>query len=280
MKVAVGTVHGEDINGWYFHSILGLQAWTRTHTDTSSPSFVDIDDYVMVRSGPALALGRGRLVNAFLEQTDADALLMIDADMGFEAQTIVAMVTAFSEMRDAHDSVGILGGLAFISNDPRAHAPQPNLWIENPRIPGNIVKLPEYAPDTLYEVAATGGACVIIGRDVLEKVTAEGNPFHHINLVNYPMLARNLVSMDDPAAIETMIRAHVEVSDQLGEDLSFCYRVRQAGFRVFVHTGFRFDHAKAILVGEPEYQAAQAAAIQAAREAVPEAREAEEATKQ
>lgn len=263
MKIAVGTVHGEDLNGWYVHSLLGLTSWVRRHSDPETVEHLDIDDYIMIRSGPALAMGRGKLTGTFLEQTDADALLMIDADMGFEPQTIVAMVNAFSDMRDQYDNVGVLGGLAFISNDPRAIRPAPNLWIENPRIPGNIVKLPEYAPDTLYEVAATGAACVLIGRDVLEKVSAEGNPFHHINLVNYGMLARNLATMDDPGAIEEMCRAHVEVADQLGEDLSFCYRVRQAGYRIFVHTGLRFDHAKAILVGEPEYQAAQAAATQA-----------------
>ena len=269
MKVAVGTVHGEDINGWYYHSILGLQAWLRTHRDPADPSFLDMDDFVMVRSGPALAMGRGRLIGAFLESTDADALLMIDADMSFAPETIVAMVNAFTEMREKYPNVGILGGLAFISNDPRAVNPAPNLWIDNPRLRHNIVKLPEYAPDTLYEVAATGAACVIIAREAIEKVSAEGNPFHHINLVNYPMLARNLSTMDDVDAIEEMVKAHVEVADQLGEDLSFCYRVRQAGFRIFVHTGLRFDHAKAILVGEPEYQAAQAAALTAQEATTP-----------
>lgn len=266
MKVAIGTVHGEEVNGWFFHSMLGLQSWLRTHRDPADPGYVDIDDVIAVRSGPALAMGRGRLTGAFLESTDADALLMVDSDMSFAPETIVAMVRAFTDMRAQYPNVGMLGGLAFISNDPRAINPAPNLWIENPRVPGNMVKLPEYQPDTLYEVAATGAACVIIGRDVIEKVSAEGNPFHHVNLVNYPMLARNLATMDDPAAIEDMCRSHVEIADQLGEDLSFCYRVKQAGYRVFVHTGLRFDHAKAILVGEPEYDAAQAAA-RAAQEA-------------
>ncbi len=260
MKIALGTVHGEDVNGWYLHSVLGLYAWVARHKDPESPEYLSLGDSIMVRSGPALAMGRGKLVGTFLEQSDADALLMVDADMSFDASTVVAMTNAFVEMREKYDNVGMLGGLAFISNDPRAVQPVPNLWIENPRLRHNIVKLPEYAPDTLYEVAATGAACVLIGRDVLEKVSTEGNPFHHINLVNYEMLARNVASMDDPAPISDMIRQHVEVSDQLGEDLSFCYRVKNAGYRVFVHTGLRFDHAKAILVGEPEYDAAQAAA--------------------
>ncbi len=227
-------------------------------------------DNIMVRSGPALAMGRGRLVGTFLEQCpDADALLMIDADMSFDAATIVAMVNAFEEMRETYENVGMLGGLAFISNDPRATQPVPNLWVNNPKRPGEIVKQMGYNTDTLYEVAGTGGACVIVAREVLEKLCQPGiNPFHHVNLVNYPMLARNLSQMTDIQAIEAMVTEHVTNADQLGEDLSFCWRVKRAGYRIFVHTGLRFDHAKSILIGEPEFKAVATATEVPAQEAV------------
>ncbi len=256
MKVSIGTVHGEDINSWYFHMMMGFQAYLREHGNPEDPLYIDTDEFIAVRSGPALAMGRGTLVGAFLERTTADALVMLDADMSAPPSTIASMIDAFARMRAEYDNVGVLGGLAFISNDPRHTAPQHNIWIDNPQIPGNLVKMPTYEPDTLYKVAATGGACVIVAREVLEKLTAEGNPFHHLNLVNYPMLARNLSTMDDIPAIEDMVAQHVQTADQLGEDLSFCTRVRQAGYDIYVHTGLQFDHAKSTLVGVPEYDLA------------------------
>lgn len=270
MKVVVGSVHGEDVNGWYFHSIVSLASWARKHSDPKSPEHVDIDDWVFVRSGPAMAMGRGKLVGSFLEQTKGDALLMIDADMAFIPQTIVEMVNLFQKLREDDPKVGMLGGLAFISNDPRAIKPIPTLWMENPNIPDQILGSNGYATNTLYEVAATGGACVIIAREVLEELTQEVNPFHHLNLVNYHMLARNLSQMQDIGAIDTMLRAHVDNSDQMGEDLSFCRRVKAAGYRMFVHTGLRFDHAKSTLIGEPEFmQAIQMQAAQVAELEIP-----------
>src|SRR5882724_8787294 len=121
MKIAIGVVHGEEVNGWFFHSMLALANHIRRHgTNVDSVEYLDQEEYCIVRSGPALALGRGRLVGSFLEHTDADALLMLDADMVFTPATIVEFVNTFSNMRETYENVGVLGGLAFISNDPRA----------------------------------------------------------------------------------------------------------------------------------------------------------------
>lgn len=254
MKVTIGVVHGQDVDGWFFHSMLGLASYIRKHgVDIEDVGYIDQEDWAIVRSGPALALGRGKLIGTFLESTDADALIMLDADMAFTPDTVVQMINGFQEMRAEYENVGMLGGLAFISNDPRVCRPMPNLWSENPQNPHHIIALDGYAPDTLYEVAATGGACVIIGRDVLEELVKYGNPFHHVPLVNWHMLSRSLATMDDIGEIETLLKEHVLQADQLGEDLSFCYRVKEHGWRIFVHTGLRFDHAKSTLIGEPEF---------------------------
>lgn len=257
MKIVIGTVHGEDVNGWFFHSMLGLASYVRKVSgDEHSVNYLHQDDWAIVRSGPALALGRGRLIGTFLDDTDGDALVMLDADMAFTPDIIVSMVNAFSQMRETYENVGMLGGLAFICNEPRAEHPKPNLWVEEGP-PGHITALDTYEPDTLYEVAATGGACVIIAREVLEELVKDGdraiNPFHHVPLVNWHMVARSLVDMDDANEIQEYLQSHVLGADQLGEDLSFCYRMKKAGYRIFVHTGLRFDHAKSTLIGEPEY---------------------------
>ena len=274
MKVVIGTVHGEEVSGWFFHSIVNLATYIRRHTKHDA-AFLNCDDWALVRSGPALALGRGKLVGTFLEQTDGDALIMLDSDMAFQPDTIVAMVNAFEAIRKEHGSeAALLGGLAFISNDPRHTKPVPNIWADNPEIPGYIYGVHDYQPNTLYEVAATGGACVIVHRDALEAVTKDGdrpvNPFHHVPIIDWIMLARALEGMDGTTEQKAaMLRDIVLGADQLGEDLSFCQRLRNAGYRLFLHTGLRFDHAKSTLVGEQEFFRAvqDARAGQAAQEA-------------
>ncbi len=67
------------------------------------------------------------------------------------------------------------------------------------------------------------------------------------------MLARSMSQLDDLAEIEALMKQHVLNADQYGEDLSFCYRLHEAGYRIFVHTGIKFDHAKSTLIGEPEF---------------------------
>ena len=259
MKVVIGTVHGEEVSGWFFHSVINLASYIRRHSNGKhTAQTINADDWALVRSGPAMALGRGKLIGTFLEQTDGDALVMLDADMAFTPETILAMINAFEQIRKEHgEEAALLGGLAFISNDPRHTHPVPNLWADNPEAPGYIRAIHEYQPNTLYEVAATGGACVIVHRDALEKITKDEqgrgiNPFHHVPIIDWIMLGR---AMEDKTIEEraALLREVVLNADQLGEDLSFCQRLRNAGFRLFLHTGLRFDHAKSTLIGEPEY---------------------------
>jgi len=261
VKVVIGTVHGEEVNGWFFHSIVNLASFIRRNSHGKHTATVlDADDWALVRSGPAMALGRGKLIGTFLEQTDGDALVMLDSDMAFTPDTILAMVNAFEEIRKEHgEEAAMLGGLAFISNDPRHTHPIPNLWADNPEAPGYIRAVHEYQPNTLYEIAATGGACLIVHRDALEKITKDENgrginPFHHVPIIDWIMLARALDQSEGTIDQKAeMLKNIVLNADQLGEDLSFCQRLRNAGFRLFLHTGLRFDHAKSTLIGEPEY---------------------------
>ena len=249
MKVSVGIVHGQEIDSWFFHSMIGLltQANPTTHV---------LDNHVCIRSGPLLSMGRGVLAGTFLENTDSDALLMLDSDMKFDTGLIYTMIDLFERLRGEYPNLGVLGGLAFISSDPRNQKPKPNVWAGG-KHPGQLHEIHDYPQDALMEVGGTGGACLLIAREVLEKFAAEKiNPFHHIPILNWEMLARNVMGMDDWNQATQEIRRAVWDSDQLGEDMSFCARVRDIGYRVFVHTGLKFDHSKATLLGEPEFRKA------------------------
>lgn len=254
MKVTLGVVHGKDIDSWYFHSMIGL---------TTAPRMSDhvIDEHICIRSGPLLSAGRGSLAGSFLEHTTSDALLMLDSDMAFKPARIYEMIDVFARAREQYPDLGALGGLAFIGSDERNTRPKPNLWVAG-KFPGQHIQLNDYPENALVEVSTTGAACVIIAREVLQGFADEKvNPFHYLSIVNWPMLARDVCGMDDWQAAAAKIQKAVWNADQLGEDMSFFTRVRANGWRVFVHTGLQFDHAKSILLGEQEFRQVQAAQV-------------------
>lgn len=256
MKVALGIVHGESVNSWYHHSVVGF-------LQKNNPTHHVFHDHICIRSGPLLSAGRGVLAGQFLENTDADALLTLDSDMVFEPERIYQHVTAFEQIREQHPDVGVLGGLAFISADARCRNPLPNVWVPGQH-EGQFLQLSDFPRDSLIEVGATGAACLIIAREVLEKFAGEKvNPYHHIPLVNWPMLARNVKFSDDIDQIAAELKSAVWRADQCGEDISFCMRVRDAGYKIFLHTSLIYDHAKSTLLGVEEFDRARTAAITA-----------------
>lgn len=243
MKVSLGIVHGAEIDGWHYHSIIGLLT-------KKNPTGHVLDDHVCVRSGPLLSAGRGTLVGQFLTQTDSDALFMLDSDMKFTPELIYTHIDFFDQCRQTYPDLGILGGLTEISSDPLGQVRKPNVWVAG-KHPGQFYQVSEVPENALMEVGGTGAACLLISREVLEKFAGEKiNPFHHVPLVNWPMLARNVINMTDMEQAAEEIRYAVWGADQCGEDMSFCMRVRHAGYRIFVHTGLHYGHSKSILLGE------------------------------
>ena len=251
MKVTIGIVHGEKVDGWFYHSMTGLQTYLR-----SQQNILDVEDIILIRSGPLLSAGRGQLAATFLNGTpNSEALVMLDSDMAFTPGRIVELIQTFEKCRETYgENVGALGGLAFISNHNRLHTPMPNIWLPNPEIPEVLHHQSTYPENSLIEVGATGGACIIIHRDVFEAIGRHW--FHHIPVLQWNMMARDFARTDDPTEIENILRSSVWDADQLGEDMSFCIRARAHGFRLFLHTGIIFDHCKLTLLGLEEYHKA------------------------
>lgn len=231
-KLVIGVVHGTEVDGWFFHSMMHLLQ-TQMERDPQARD-IPISEILCVRSGPALQLGRGVLVNTFMEKTDADVLLMLDSDMRFDPQTIYQMWHAFNSLpKDNGANAKILGGLAFIASAPRLDTfgmMQPNIWAPSPDGTRRYVAVFDYPRDTLLQVGATGAACLMVHREVFEKVAANqgtnGRWFYH---------------------------EHLEDGDELGEDLSFCRRATDAGYPIFIHTSLRFGHTKPMVVTEDDY---------------------------
>jgi len=247
LNVSVGVVHGGQIDAWFFHTMVGLlQTTTEQHT---------LDHHVCIRSGPLLSAGRGTLVNTFLEQTDSDALLMLDSDQYAHPSTVFSLIDLFARLQDEQPDIGILCGITFISKDERADLLYPNIWGPG-RHDNEIVQQTTYPKDTLLEITAAGCSNMIVSRKVLQRFHDQRiNPFHHLPIVDWDMLADGLTEI--PAAEQAEhLRKIVWDADQFGEDISFCRRVKKEGFRIMAHTSLIFDHSKNVLLGEKEYDAA------------------------
>lgn len=253
-KVTLGAVYGETVDSWYFNAIIDLlmkpppsgYAWANAN--------------VGVRSGPVLSAGRGHLIGNFRENTDGDVLVMIDTDQTFTPEQFWGLVGTYRQTKQDHPELGILAGVTWMSGDPKLSNPLPNFWMTEQNT-GQFIHATTYPPNALVEVAAVGCSNLVIGRDCIDKVihTDTGrqyNPFHHVPILNWKVLAEDIAGWDDPEKIETTIRKAVWEADQLGEDLSFCVRVREAGFRIIVHTGLEFGHSKSYLLDGDDYRSA------------------------
>ena len=219
MKLTLGVVHGDTTDGWF------IGPFTNFLVNPKVRSLIELTDPVLVRSGPDLAMGRGHVVGEFLEHRDGDALLMLDSDMAFTPQTIVDMWQVWGKLLEQGHQ--ILGGLAFILGGPKVNTEhmRPNIWMDDPeKGPPFMCQVLNYPRNQLLRVAGTGAACLMIGREVLDKMRP--NPFAIYNLPD---------------------------GDRLSEDLSMCRRARDLGFEIHHHTGIKFDHAKTVLVGEDDY---------------------------
>jgi GT2 family glycosyltransferase len=181
--------------------------------------------------------GRNMLAKAMCDDSDAEWLFMVDSDMGFADDIVERLITAADpELRP------VVGGLAFAQKtDGRSshygikYRAQPTLYDfheDDDRI--GVVPRFEYPRNTLVQVAATGGACLLIHRTALEAVRAKYGDVW-FDTIRHPKGAL------------------------FSEDLSFCIRLAACDIPLYVHTGIRTTHDKGgVFLDEAFYDASRA----------------------
>jgi hypothetical protein len=200
-----------------------------------------------------VAAGRNEIAAAFLAG-DAEWLFMVDTDMGFDPDTVDRLI----ESAEAN-GVKMLGALAFCQKQDKDMAPapfhgnrlriQPTLYqlvrVEQTGEQG-FRSMTKYRRDAFQTVDATGAACVIIHREVLEAVGP--NPFQPI----------------------TAAGAGGNGTDRtFSEDLSFCVRVAAADLKIGVDTAIKTTHYKGgIFLDETAFAMQQETLIQAKGHAI------------
>ncbi|MGH3942627.1 MAG: glycosyltransferase family 2 protein [Pseudonocardiaceae bacterium] len=172
--------------------------------------------------------GRNDVVRRFLA-TDGEWLGFVDADMGFDPDCFDRLIAAADPQR--RPIVGALafgqrrGGIGASGSVRLEQFPTIYRWVQGERTCG-CAPMYDYPPDQLVECDATGAACFVVHRGVLE------------NLARRHLQPRQWFD-------EVIIGGRV-----FGEDLTFCLRARDAGYPVFVHTGVRTSHYKHVYLTE------------------------------
>jgi hypothetical protein len=191
---------------------------------------------IWLESSPRIYAARCEIVSKFLEDTGGwpkppEWLLFIDADMTFDDTAVDQML----ETVEKNPEIKILGGLCFAGG--RGKQAFPTIYtVRNPEEfdpskPLLLDKHMEYPKDKLIKVNATGGAFIMIHREVLEAMR-DANP-------------------DDPFP---WFREYVQAGVPFGEDIYFGLRAGSLGFSTWVNTAIKVGHRKTYTLDEKYYE--------------------------
>lgn len=178
-----------------------------------------------------------------LDQSEAEWLLFIDSDMGFDPDAVELLLAAADPV-----NAPVIGALCFGLRKQESDGQGGWRGVPFPTVmdwdgKGFQVRY-GYTPNVITRVAATGAAFLLIHRSVLEAMRAEAGD-----------------TWFDRA------RMHTEDAGLMGEDISFCARLGRMGIPIHVHTGVRTSHLKPVWVNEEYFQGQRALAALSAQAA-------------
>lgn len=193
------------------HSVLAVRAYEATRRN--------LVKYVLpVSAGPLhLDQARNDQVRAFLDESDAEWLWLVDSDMGFKEDTLSRLVDAADP--EARPVLGALCAAEQVIHDDDGmggwRMETVYTTLDDQMQPSTV------APDGLQRVGGTGAACLLIHRSTLVAVRSEFGSHWFTCL-------------------------YQAEGDRWGEDTSFCVRLREIGVPVHVDAGIKTSHHKSV----------------------------------
>jgi hypothetical protein len=187
------------------------------------------DHMVQVGNIGLTTRSRNVVVKTFLETTDADWLLMIDADERLSLETWFKLInSAHSKERP------IVSGLVFAAffDDEDALRPVPTIYRMNETT--GLQPIDDYPENELIEVDAVGTGCLLIHRDVFLDMQKNATPNQ---------------GKDWAWFVEGAIDG-----TYFGEDLLFSKRLKSMGYKIHAHTGAILPHEKKFWLDQRHHQ--------------------------
>lgn len=172
---------------------------------------------IKVFSGPSLAGKRNKIVQAFLEDTDADWLLFIDDDQEFQPNLVERMVNSADP--DERPIVSALI-MAERSNSKLPIGPACTIMHD-----GHFVIPPFIPKEKHWRVATVGTGCLLIHRRVLEDVGRRNKDDA------FPWFKHAQHNVDGKP-------------EEMSEDYVFSLRCVEAGYPLYVDTTIEAGHVK------------------------------------
>ena len=228
-KICIAYVHGLEVAHSWHQSLMA----TIAH-DVANNQRVIGGGWIATKYGTGgIVQARNDTTRQFVHGTpQADWLMWLDTDMGFEANAIDRLM----EVADP-ETAPIVGGLCFMQREVGVDGtggylvePAPTLfdWFDNGEQQGFTVRR-DYDRDTLVRVAGTGSAFVLIHKSVFQKIEAEYGPTWYSPIYNH------------------------STGTWISEDLSLCTRATALEIPIHVHTGVRTTHLKHLWLDERIY---------------------------
>lgn len=231
--VAIGYLYGSDVAAGFANS-LSAMLWVQAGRRDKRV----VVDVLAEHSGVNISAGRNRVMTRFLEESTAEWLLIIDADMTFEPDLPDALLFNANPV-PGENYAPIVGALCFGVDEGKLFPTLYDIKPDPSKGPAAVqtVRYATFPRDSMFQVAATGAACMLIHRSVVEGVKAKD--FDAV----YPWFQEGKLG-----------------DERCGEDITFCLRAQIAGFPIWVNTGVSVGHQKAAILTLDMYRDQRAAA--------------------
>lgn len=219
-KVVIGYVHPTEVSAGFHDSVLALIM----HDFNGARRIVDGGGRISRYSSANISNARNGIVRMFLDEMQAEWLLMIDADMVFEPDAVDRLLD------EAHPTrAPIVGGLCFGADEGQLFATLYDLREGDDGKPQTIRYL-AFPENAMMQVAGTGAAFLLMHRTVLQQMREKfPEPF--------PWFQEGTLG-----------------GQPMGEDITFCMRAGVLGHPVYVHTGVEIGHAKTQILTAAMYR--------------------------
>lgn len=210
-RVVVAFIHPGETSAYFTTSLLGTMLYDQA-TDRHIVGIIN------EWSSANVSAARNSLTEKFVDEKDAEWLLFIDADMGWEHDAVHQLVASADPVERP-----IVGGLCFGARAGQLFPTIYQLTTVDEKL--TTVRVSEFEPDAMVQCSATGAAFLLIHRSVLVAMRAK--QFNQA----FPWFQETELA-GKPA----------------GEDITFGLRAGILGYPVHVNTAVHVGHHKSQLL--------------------------------